>query len=392
HTVDGGTHLTGFRTALTRVLNDLGRKAGLLKGEASLAGEDTRELTRALLYFIAHAAPGSGRCDTIRGTYALDALLPSPEELEHARGSMTGRNRVLLDTVSQALKEDLLRVKEALDIFLRREGGDAGELSPQAETLRRVGDTLGMLGLGVPRRVVGEQREILDAVTSGQRVADQETLMDVAGALLYVDASLDDHIERLGGSVPEEDAQPGALPRAEARRIVDALMREAGTNLARVKDDIIAFIESPWAHDRVLGVPGLLDEIGGALRMLDLHRPADLLGGIGRFVDNELVADRRIPTAEQMDTLADAMAGVEYDRAAARDARGGGDKILDGTQRSLESLGYWPVPARRVAAVQTEPEAHTAHTAAMQEPLAPVANEHELYAAVSIADGDTLED
>ncbi|MDQ2971848.1 MAG: Hpt domain-containing protein, partial [Pseudomonadota bacterium] len=160
-------------------------------GEDALAGEDTRELTRALLYFIAHSTPGADRSDTIRGTYALDALLPSAEELEHARGSMTGRNRVLLDTVSQALKEDLLRVKEALDIFLRRESGDPAELEPQAETLRRVGDTLGMLGLGVPRRVVGEQREILEAVASGQRTPDQETLMDVAGALLYVDASLD---------------------------------------------------------------------------------------------------------------------------------------------------------------------------------------------------------
>jgi len=49
HTVDGGTHLTGFRTALTRVLNDLGRKAGLLKGEATLAGEDVREGLSAVI-------------------------------------------------------------------------------------------------------------------------------------------------------------------------------------------------------------------------------------------------------------------------------------------------------------------------------------------------------
>ncbi|MEO6968899.1 MAG: Hpt domain-containing protein [Rhodanobacteraceae bacterium] len=362
-------------------------------GEASLAGDDTRELVRALLYFIAHATPGPGRGDTIRSAYALDALLPSPEELEHARGSMTGRNRVLLDTVSQALKEDLLRVKEALDIFLRREGGDAAELEPQAETLRRVGDTLGMLGLGVPRRVVGEQREILEAVVSGQRAPEEEILMDVAGALLYVDASLDDHIERLGGAAPAEDAQTGALPRVEARRIVDALMREAGTNLARVKDDIIAFIESPWAHDHVLGVPKLLDEVSGALRMLDLHRPAELLGGIGRFVDNELIADRRIPTAEQMDTLADAMAGVEYYLEAARDAHGGGDKILDGTQRSLESLGYWPLPALRVAPEPTEHAALAAHAAVTQEMPAPVAaTEQDLSEVVSIANGATLED
>ena len=41
---DGGTHLTGFRAALTRVINDYARKSGLLKEkEENLTGEDTRE-------------------------------------------------------------------------------------------------------------------------------------------------------------------------------------------------------------------------------------------------------------------------------------------------------------------------------------------------------------
>ncbi|HET9836149.1 MAG TPA: Hpt domain-containing protein, partial [Rhodanobacteraceae bacterium] len=352
-------------------------------GEAVLADEDRRDLNQSLLYLIAQGKSGSPRCDSIRKTYALNALLPSAEELEHARGSMAGHNRVLLDTVSQALKEDLLRVKEALDIFLRREGGDAAELAPQAETLRRVGDTLGMLGLGVPRRVVGEQREILEAIAHGQRGAAEDVLMDVAGALLFVDASLDDHIERLGAPAPEE-AEADVLPRAEARKIVDALMREAATNLSKVKDDVVAFIESPWAHDRVLGVPALLEEVSGALRMLDMHRPADLLGGVGRFVDNELIADRRIPTAEQMDTLADAMAGIEYYLEAARDSRGGGERILDGTQRSLEALGYWPVPAKREAAVQPQEERPAPASITFASP--------DLSEAVSIAPGADVSD
>ncbi|CAN5199396.1 DNA topoisomerase (ATP-hydrolyzing) subunit B [soil metagenome] len=41
---DGGTHLTGFKSALTRVINDYARKQGLLKEkEENLSGEDTRE-------------------------------------------------------------------------------------------------------------------------------------------------------------------------------------------------------------------------------------------------------------------------------------------------------------------------------------------------------------
>ncbi len=41
---DGGTHMTGFRAALTRIINDYARKNGLLKEkEENLSGEDTRE-------------------------------------------------------------------------------------------------------------------------------------------------------------------------------------------------------------------------------------------------------------------------------------------------------------------------------------------------------------
>ena len=47
HTVDGGTHLTGFRSALTRVLNDLGRKQGVLKD--NLTGDDVREGLAAVI-------------------------------------------------------------------------------------------------------------------------------------------------------------------------------------------------------------------------------------------------------------------------------------------------------------------------------------------------------
>ena len=50
NTADGGTHVTGFRSALTRVFNDQAEKLGLIKdGESSLQGEDTREgLTAAI--------------------------------------------------------------------------------------------------------------------------------------------------------------------------------------------------------------------------------------------------------------------------------------------------------------------------------------------------------
>ena len=50
NTGDGGSHLTGFRSALTRVLNDYGRKYKVLKeSEANLTGDDVREGLTAII-------------------------------------------------------------------------------------------------------------------------------------------------------------------------------------------------------------------------------------------------------------------------------------------------------------------------------------------------------
>ena len=50
NTIDGGTHITGFRAAITRVINDYARKNSLIKeGESNFTGDDTREGMTAII-------------------------------------------------------------------------------------------------------------------------------------------------------------------------------------------------------------------------------------------------------------------------------------------------------------------------------------------------------
>jgi len=314
-------------------------------GEGGAASRQPHDLVQNLLYYIAHSSSDGTRAGEIRRHYRLDELLPTQNEIEHAQGSLGGRNRNLLGTVSAAIKDDLIRVKESLDIFLRARDADPAQLLDQAEILDRVGDTLGMLGLGVPRRVVGEQREIIEAIAGGRRSAAEDVLLDVAGALLFVESSLDEHIDRLGSgneALPREDSLD--LPRTEVRKLLGSLMQEAAVNLHQAKQSIIAFIESPWDHAKVAPIPHLLGEVAGALSMLDLDEAAALMNGLVRFVEIELLRHHRVPTAEQMDALADAIASIEYYLEATREQRGGRERILGVTRESLTQLGYWPVP------------------------------------------------
>ncbi|MFE3972131.1 Hpt domain-containing protein [Stenotrophomonas sp. YIM B13575] len=287
--------------------------------------------------------------DSVLFAFAPDSVTATEAELDHARGSLSGRNRELLDTVGNAVKEELLQVKDALDLHLRTDGAPQ-QLQEQVTKLGSVADTLGMLGLGAARGVVVQQRDALRGVVEGRQQIDEDMLLDIAGALLYVDASLDDQVAHLGASGSGQD-DPSAV---ENRRTVEVLAHEAIANFAAAREHFVAFIETSWNHAELQDVPRLLGDVSGALRMLDLGTAADYLRGVQQYIEAELIGRQRVPSGRQLDTLADAMASLEYYLEALRDRRPGREDILDITRSSLEALRYWPLPERGVVAAEAD--------------------------------------
>lgn len=71
-TTEGGTHETGFKAALTKVMNDYCRKAGILKDkDPSLSGEDFREGLTAVLSLKMHSVQFEGQTKTKLGNTEL---------------------------------------------------------------------------------------------------------------------------------------------------------------------------------------------------------------------------------------------------------------------------------------------------------------------------------
>jgi chemosensory pili system protein ChpA (sensor histidine kinase/response regulator) len=340
-----------LRQAFTSVERETRRLFGQRDAGMPARADGALEPTRQLLYHVAHSDGQHAALQTLRDTFELGTEAPSASELEHARGSLTGRNRALLDTVSAAIKEDLLRVKDVLDLHLRSNTADIAGLQPQVEALDRVADTLGMLGLGVARNVVQQQRDAMHALVSGERTADEGALLDIAGALLYVDASLDEQVAHLGGRDANADE---SMLASESRKVLEIVVREAISNFADARQAFVAFVETSWDHAELAEVPRLLQEVSGALQMLDLKLPADYLTGVRLYAERELIDRHRVPNGRQLDTLADALASLEYYLEALREQRANRDDILDIARHSLETLQYWPLPAAQAAAPMPE--------------------------------------
>ena len=362
---------------LRQALAGVGR-AVRAAGDGSRAGPaPSHEPTRQMLYLVTQSGSTHESLERLRTSFALDATSPSEAELAHARGSVSGRNRALLDTVSGAVKEELLRIKDALDLHLRT-GAEVDALQVQVKELGNVADTLGMVGLGVARGVVLQQRDCLREMVEGSRQTDEDALLDIAGALLYVDASLDDQVARLGVSGAEDAVEPAS---SESQRTIEILAQEAINNFATAREGFVAFIETNWDHGRLADVPRLLAEVAGALRMLELPQPAEYLIGVQRYVSVELIARQRVPGGQQLDTLADAMASLEYYLEALRESRPNRDEILEITRSSLEKLRYWPLPAETDPVDAAGAEAGTSSAAMPASDQPPVALPEAIDAA-----------
>ena len=126
HTPEGGTHLAGFRTALTRVLNDFGRKTGMLKAnDQNLTGEDVREGLTAIVSVKLVEPQFEGQTKTKLGNSEVRPLVDSlvAEQLNTFFEENPSVVRAVLDKCLSAARareaarkaRDLTRRKTALE-------------------------------------------------------------------------------------------------------------------------------------------------------------------------------------------------------------------------------------------------------------------------------------
>ena len=272
----------------------------------------SRAITRNMLYYIAINEAEGRVGKEIKSFFELDQFIPDQDEIKHAAGSLSGKNKELLQTVSDAINDDVLVVQESLDLFIRNKSAPVEELSPLLDNLQKIGDTLGILGLGVARdSVISHQSELKQMVADNQRPSDEQ-LLDVAKTLLLIESQLGDHIQSLGITDETVDEDSSSIPKSEQRAILQQLAKESIINLQQIKTNFVAFIESPWDKQQVKDNPRLLNDIAGALKILNLPEAGDHLDQIIEYVNADILGSDAKPSALQLEQLATVISSLEY--------------------------------------------------------------------------------
>jgi DNA gyrase subunit B len=155
HTKEGGTHIVGFKTALTRSINNYARKNELIKADESLSGEDVREGLTAVLNLRISNPQFEGQTKTKLGNSEVKGIVDSivDTELERYFDKNPSIARALITKALVAFRvraaarkaQEIERKKSALDTAtLPGKLADCSERDPAKSELFIVeGDSAG---------------------------------------------------------------------------------------------------------------------------------------------------------------------------------------------------------------------------------------------------------
>ncbi len=300
-------------------------------------------ITQELLYFVSRNGSATDRLAEVEAAFELASLVPDEDEIRHAKSSLLGRNNALLDSVAAVIKEDILKVKDSLDMAIRQSDKNPADMAAVLDVLTRVENTLALIDAEGARRHIHENRETIRAYVEGRSALSDAELMEIAKSLLSVESMLDQHG---GESAASRQAQMAGefLSSAQSHQLLDALIRESIVNFLQVRQAFVAFVESYWDHQQLEPIPGLLKQVSGALAILEYTPVSNYIDAVSAYTRIELIQRQGIPGAEQMERLAEVLASIEYYLESVRDRRPNRERILDITEKGLEALKYWPLP------------------------------------------------
>ncbi|HEY1772664.1 MAG TPA: Hpt domain-containing protein [Gammaproteobacteria bacterium] len=330
--------------SLKQLLGQVDRQMKKLmeQGETALAQDPAQDLVNNLLYYIGRADTAGKRILAIKESFKLGDLLPQEAEVQEARDSLSGPNVSLMRTVSGAIREDIGRIKDTLDIFVRMGKSDTGELAPLDELIKKVGDTLTVLGLPALNQELDAQRNNLKKILADKGAPEEAALMDIASGIVKVESGLDEAMSDLvspDGS--GKSSSPGtASAQAEMREVQSAVIRESIINMARVKEAIVEFVTDPNRREGLKPLPGHIREIQASFRFLEMPRVVSLLASLRQYIMRKLLASKGVPAQNELDRMADAIVSMEFYLETVQQGRGNPLSMLDNAEACVSALGF----------------------------------------------------
>ncbi len=247
------------------------------------------------------------------------------------------------------------------------------KLAPQLEMLKKIGDTLGVLGLDKARSAIQRETQELTGIVASRKTIDRAVLEKMAATLLAVEDTLDRELVRVAAPGDGEPHAGEASGETQQRQVTQAVMGECTVNLAKIKEAVIQLVEHPGDLRPLELVKPQLRGIVAGLLMLNKTKAVKVVERIGGVIATRLAPSGTKLKPDYLERLADSIVSVEYYLETVSAGRADPWYMLDNAERCLDLLERLPevkVAPAAPASAATRPAAPPPPPAAAKKPAA----------------------
>lgn len=333
HAVIDGLHQNVIQPtpAIKNLLRDLDKELKLLQkgGSKALTDFTSDDLLKNLLYYISSSDANTDAIGKIKEAYKLNQMSPLSKAASEDQPDILPVDSATLQAVASAIREEFAQIKEKLDDCLH--GAQANEnLDFIQNALQRVNDTLAILGVGELRQMVNNSVIAIANIRHQDGPSTNEQLLEIAHGLVDIETRLDSALSATHSS----DANTYHLDEAQS-----AVLDECRNGLEKSKDAIVDYIATQWDIEKLKSVPEHMRQVRGNLSILSLTKASDILSACILYIEKQLIDLEVKPKWQQLDSLADVIASVDYYLEFMSAAKENDESILDKAEKGLAFLG-----------------------------------------------------
>ncbi len=327
--IEGNVQLTVARKLMFGRI-DRQVKALLSGDPEKLNREELSVLIKDCLYVVALADPSTDLLVTLHDEFDLGSFNLNETRILQQRELMTGPGAAVIQTVSGALREEVSVLKDQLDVMARA-GDKQEELLGLASEFRKVAHTITMLGLN-------DASEKLASVLDGleQSESFEKNVQALADSLMEIEhATLQLEIKN-SPLTSQEDPNN----RLELDEVFASAVKESRKIIAMVQHALSTFAENEFNISFLDQTVEGLHAAWGGVYFLNIERAANQIQQSANFIEQKLLGVDKVQDIEQLRTLADALASIDYYLEGLEEKKPLGDGALDIAEESLSELGY----------------------------------------------------
>lgn len=292
---------TAVKMLVGRLEREIRRFAEM--GEARYDRVLSDEFIKNLLYYIGLAEPGAAIADKVKAAYHLDLYLPQGETLDELRHYYTTPGRDMWRAVAASVTEELRNLQSILDAMQdqARQPELLGKLADKTDNLA---STLAMLGLGQAGNLTAGLATALRERLASGTVQDLEAMLGISTHYARLEKVLAEYAETGHDLTETIFSQDSDTPDPADER---SLLRSTLTELSRAQTRMVAFYREGWAFVCLEDVATLLENISGALTIAGTGELLPLVDTAVRYVREDLLANQRQPSLDELSTFADVL-------------------------------------------------------------------------------------